>query len=84
MQHMHFLSVAAEIDRCISSGLLVGQEAILHKQALVKLLEGAASNAVLTVGYILIEQHQTRLGQTRPTQNRRPGNVVEYCHSSVF
>jgi hypothetical protein len=65
MPHMDFASAAAEIDRCISSGLLVGHEAMFHKQALVKLLEGAASNAVLTVCYISIKQQQKR--QTRPT-----------------
>ena len=51
---MDFASAAAELDRCISGGLLAGQEAMIYKQALVKLVEGAASDAVLTVCYILM------------------------------
>jgi hypothetical protein len=57
---MDFASAATEVDRCISSGLLVDQEARLHKQALVKLVEEAASNAVLTVCYNLMKMtHET-------------------------
>jgi hypothetical protein len=51
---MDFASAAAEVDRCISRGLLAGQEATLHKQNLVKLVEGAASNTVITVCYFVL------------------------------
>jgi hypothetical protein len=70
MPRMDFASAAAEIDRCISRGLLAEQEATLHKQNLVELVDGAASNTVITVCsffFFIIQQQKNKKKQERST-----------------